>query len=156
MQDFDAVLEDIGVLLPEANPAAANYLPYIQHNGLLYISGQTCKLHGRVMHTGVLGEDYSAKHGYMAAKLCAINMLAQVKHACGGTLNKIEQCIRITVYMQCHKEFSEQALVANGASDFIVKLFGEKGKHARSAVGCSALPASSTVEIDAIFAINQP
>lgn len=154
MADFDLALKKQHIILPDANPAAANYIPTIQHDDLLYISGQTCRLNGKMEYTGVLGESCTTELGALAAELCAKNLLAQVQHACGGTLNKVKQCIRLGIYVQCTPSFNEQAIVANGASNLIVSVFGEYGKHVRSAIGCSALPGNSTIEIDAIFAIN--
>lgn len=152
--DYDAALEKLGLILPKPNVPAANYSAFIRQDNQLYISGQTCKLHGRIVFNGVVGDSSSKEEGYQAAKLCAINILSQVKQACGGTLNKVERCLKMTVYVQSHKRFTEQAWVANGASDLMVEVFGEAGRHVRSAIGCNVLPSGSTVEIDAIFVVK--
>lgn len=144
-------LDEMGIVLPSANPPAANYLPFKRVNNSLYISGQTCRIDGRMTHTGILGKGLSVKIGQIAARNCGLNILSQLYAACDGNLDLVASCTKLTVFVQCSNDFSLQAQVANGVSDLMVEVFGDKGKHIRAAVGVNALPSHSSVEVDAIF-----
>lgn len=146
-------LSDLGVTLPVAAAPAANYVPYCQTGNLLFTAGQLPLKDGKLQATGLLGRDVDTATGKEAAKYCAINILAQAKAALGD-LEKIRRLVKITVFVASTADFVEQHLVANGASDFLVAALGERGKHARSAVGTASLPLNAAVEIEAIFEIE--
>ncbi|MBX9461572.1 MAG: RidA family protein [Aquamicrobium sp.] len=145
-------LEALGVTLPVAAAPAANYVPYAQSGKLLMTAGQLPLEAGKLM-TGLLGRDLDTDAGKQAAKLCAINILAQI-HAATGDLEQIARIVKITVFVASAPDFTEQHLVANGASDFLAEALGERGKHARSAVGVAVLPLNAAVEIEAIVELR--
>ena len=146
-------LSDLGVTLPVAAAPAANYVPYCRTGNLLFNAGQLPLKDGKLQASGLLGRDVDTANGKDAAKYCAINILAQAKAALGD-LEKIRRLVKITVFVASTPEFVEQHLVANGASDFLVAALGERGKHARSAVGTASLPLNAAVEIEAIFEVE--
>jgi enamine deaminase RidA (YjgF/YER057c/UK114 family) len=146
-------LSDLGVTLPVAAAPAANYVPYCRTGNLLFTAGQLPLKDGKLQASGLLGRDVDTASGKDAAKYCAINILAQAKAALGD-LEKIRRLVKITVFVASTPEFVEQHLVANGASDFLVAALGERGKHARSAVGTACLPLNAAVEIEAIFEVE--
>lgn len=145
-------LTDLGVTLPAAAAPAANYVPYALSGKLLFTAGQLPLKDGKLQAAGLLGRDIDTAAGREGAKLCAINILAQVKAAIGD-LEKIVRVVKITVFVASTADFTEQHLVANGASDFLVAALGERGKHARSAVGMASLPLNAAVEVEAIVEI---
>ena len=145
-------LTDLGVTLPAAAAPAANYLPFVRSGNLLFTAGQLPLKDGKLQASGLLGRDVDTAAGQEAAKLCAINILAQAKAALGD-LEKIRPLVKITVFVASAPDFTEQHLVANGASDFLVAALGERGKHARSAVGTASLPLNAAVEIEAIIEV---
>lgn len=145
-------LEGLGVTLPGAAAPAANYVPFTRTGNLLLTAGQLPLKEGKLAAVGKLGRDLDVAAGKEAAKLCAINILAQTKAALGD-LEKIGRIVKITVFVASDPEFVEQHLVANGASDFLVAALGDRGKHARSAVGVPSLPLGAAVEIEAIIEI---
>jgi len=146
-------LSDLGVALPVAAAPAANYVPYCRSGSLLFTAGQLPLKDGKLQASGLLGRDVDTASGKDAAKYCAINILAQAKAALGD-LEKISRLVKITVFVASAPDFVEQHLVANGASDFLVAALGERGKHARSAVGTASLPLNAAVEIEAIFEVE--
>lgn len=143
-------LSDLGVTLPAAAAPAANYVPFMASGNLVFTAGQLPLKDGKLIATGLLGRDVDVAAGKEAAKQCAINILAQAKAALGD-LEKIKRLVKITVFVASSSDFTEQHLVANGASDFLVAALGERGKHARSAVGVASLPLNAAVEIEAII-----
>jgi enamine deaminase RidA (YjgF/YER057c/UK114 family) len=143
-------LADLGVSLPQAAAPAANYVPYVMTGKLLMPSGQLPMKDGKLAATGLLGRDLDTAAGQEAAKLCAINVLAQAKAALGD-LERIKRLVKISVYVASAPDFTEQHLVGNGASDFFAAALGERGKHARVAVGMASLPLNAAVEIEAII-----
>ena len=145
-------LAQLGVTLPQAAAPAANYVPYMKSGNLLLTAGQLPLKDGKLAVTGLLGRDVDVASGQEAARYCAINILAQVKAAL-GSLDNIAKLVKITVFVASDASFTEQHLVANGASDFLAEVLGDKGKHARSAVGVSSLPLNASVEIEAIVEI---
>jgi enamine deaminase RidA (YjgF/YER057c/UK114 family) len=151
---IEARLTRMGVTLPAAAAPAANYAPFMRIGGIIQISGQLCLGPQGIAWRGKLGETISVEEGRKAARLCAINILAQAKAALGGDLERIEKFVRITVFVASAPDFSEQHLVANGASDFLVEVLGERGRHARAAVGVAALPLGAAVEVDAMLAAS--
>jgi len=155
MEDsIEARLANIGVTLPAAAGAAANYLPFVRHQGLLFISGQLPMAAGALACRGKLGEAVALDDARDAARLCAINILAQTKAALDGDLERIERVLRLTGYVASAPSFTDHHLVVNGASDFLVEVLGDRGRHARAAVGMAALPLDAAVEIDAIIAVS--
>lgn len=147
-------LEDMGVVIPEPAAPVASYVGHVIHNGLVFVSGQLPLLDGKLSQTGLLGESVSIEEGAAAARVCAINILAQIKVACGGDLDRIEQCIRLGGFVASTPDFTDHPKVINGASDFMGEALGERGAHARAAVGVSALPLNASVEVEATFAIK--
>ncbi len=145
-------LADLGVTLPAAAAPAANYVPYALSGKLLFTAGQLPLRDGKLQAAGLLGRDIDTAAGREGAKLCAINILAQIKAAIGD-LEKIVRVVKITVFVASTPDFTEQHLVANGASDFLVAALGERGKHARSAVGMASLPLNAAVEVEAIVEV---
>lgn len=149
-------LAALGISLPAPAAPVANYLPFVVSGPLLFISGQLALGPGGKLdpaHTGKLGADVPVSAGQMAARLCAINILAQANAAL-GSLEKIARCIRLGGFINAAPGFTALASVMNGASDLMVEVFGEKGRHARSTVGVAELPLNSAVEIEAIFEIS--
>lgn len=146
-------LEALGVTLPAAAAPAANYVPYAQSGKLLMTAGQLPLADGRLAATGLLGRDLDTGAGKQAARLCAINILAQIQ-AATGDLEQIARLVKITAFVASTPDFTEQHLVANGASDFLAEALGERGKHARSAVGVAVLPLNAAVEIEAIVELR--
>lgn len=145
-------LLELGVELPQPSAPAANYIPFVLSGNLLFTSGQLPIKEGKLMAMGSLGRELGTEAGKLAAKWCAVNVLAQARAALGD-LAKIKRIIKITVFVASTPDFSEQHLVANGASDFLVAALGESGKHARSAVGMAALPMNAPVEIEAVIEV---
>ncbi len=140
--------------IPDAIVPAGNYLAYTQMDNILYVSGQTCRKDNKMEYQGRLGDDASTEYGYEAAKLCALNVLSQVKHFCNGDLSRIEGCLKLNIYIKSTQDFMDQAAVANGASDLMVECFGEAGKHVRAAVSVYGLPGGSTIEIESAFKLK--
>ncbi len=147
-------LRAVGVTLPEAAAPAANYVPYVVHGRLLQTSGQLPIDAGKLAVTGKLGASVSLENGQVAARLCAINILAQAKAALDGDWRRVNRLLKLTVFVASDASFTEQHKVANGASDFLVDILGDKGRHSRSAVGVPALPLDAAVEIEALFEID--
>src|SRR5690606_3933338 len=145
-------LSDLGVTLPVAAAPAANYVSFVRSGNLLFPSGQLPMKDGKLAVSGLLGTDVDLETGQEAAKLCAINVLAQAKAALGD-LEKIKRLVKITVYVATGMGFTDQHLVGNGASDFFVAALGERGKHARVAIGMAALPLNAAVEVEAIIEV---
>ncbi len=153
MGNFESKLAEMGVTLPEAPMPAANYVPFVQVGTTLYVSGQISKEGDRLL-TGKLGDDMETAAGAAAAKVCAIALLAQVKAACGGDLDRLKRVVKLTGFVNSTPDFAEQAQVINGASDFLGEALGEAGRHARSAVSAASLPFGVAVEIEGIFEIG--
>jgi len=152
-ETIEARLARLGVELPVAAAPAANYVPFVRHDDILYVSGQLPLTAQGVAYRGRLGESVSVEDGRRAARLCAINVLAQAKAALSGELEQIRKVVRITGFVASAPHFTEQHLVANGASDFLVEALGDRGRHARAAVGVASLPLGAAVEVDAIIAV---
>lgn len=153
-QDIDAVLKSLNITLPPASKPAASYVPFVVTGNTVFISGQLPLGVGELeTYVGQLGNGYPLDNGKETARVCALNVIAQLKEACGGNLNKVKRCVKLTVFVNSSADFTEQPQVANGASDLMVKVFGDKGAHARSAVGVSQLPRGVAVEVEAIFEI---
>ncbi|MFM9827541.1 MAG: RidA family protein [Sphingomonas sp.] len=148
---IDRALAELGLALPPAAAPVAAYVPAVAANGLLHISGQLPFDNGTVM-TGRLGEDRDLAYGTLAAQRCALMLVSQIKAALGG-LHRVERIVKLGVFVNSTADFTDQPKVANGASELMVALFGEAGRHARSAVGVAALPLGAAVEVDAVIQI---
>ncbi|MDJ0894800.1 MAG: RidA family protein [Alphaproteobacteria bacterium] len=153
MAKIDARLAELGISLPEPVAPVANYVPYVVTGNLVFISGQVPFVDGKPAVTGKLGAEVSIEDGQRAARICAINVLAVLKSACGGDLDKVRRCVRLGNFVASAPDFSDQPKVANGASDLMVEVFGDAGRHARAAVGSVALPLNVAVEVEAVFEI---
>jgi enamine deaminase RidA (YjgF/YER057c/UK114 family) len=151
---IEARLSELGVSLPEAAAPAANYVPYVITGNQLFVSGQLPMEAGKIKVSGKLGADLGVDEGKAAARLCAINLLAQAK-AATGDLEKVTRLIKIVGFVNSTGDFADQPQVINGASDFLVEAMGDKGRHARSAVSAASLPFGVAVEIEAIFEISE-
>lgn len=153
----EARLKQLGIELPRPAAAVANYLPFVVTGNLLFVSGQLpLGPDGKIApgHSGKLGQDIFNEAGQQAARLCAINVLAQAKEA-AGSLAHIRRCVRLAGYVNVSPKFTAIPAVVNGASDLIVAVLGEKGKHARVAVGVAELPLDAAVEVEAMFEIDR-
>lgn len=144
------VLKELGITLPQAPAPAASYLPFMQTGNLLMTAGQIAVKDGEFVATGIVGVQVDLPTAQACARQCAINILAQIK-AATGDLDRVARVVKLTVFVASAPEFTSQHLVANGASEFMAQVFGERGRHARSAVGVSCLPLGSPVEIEAII-----
>ncbi len=150
----DARLKELGITIPEAAAPAANYVPYTVSGNQVFVSGQVPFVDGKIQYQGKVGEDFTTDEAAECARVCAMNILAQVKAACDGDLDRVVRCVKLGGFVNCIDGFAEQPKVINGASDLMVEVLGDKGRHARFAVGTNALPLNVAVEIDAIFEIS--
>ena len=150
---IDARLEELGIELPQAAAPAANYVPYVVSGKQVFVAGQITILNGELKHLGKLGAEIGVEEGVEAARLCGLNIIAQVKAACGGDLDRVVRCVRLGGFVNSTPDFTDQPEVINGASNLMVEVFGDKGKHSRAAVSAGSLPRGVSVEIDAIFEI---
>lgn len=151
---IEARLLELGLTLPQAAVPQFSYVPFTSHGHLLFVAGQIPQWEGEVRYRGRLGDGVSLEQGQAAARLCAQNVLAQVKAACAGDLDRVERLLRLGVFVACPPEFVDTPKVANGASDLLVSIFGDAGKHARTTTGAASLPLGVCVEIDAIVALR--
>jgi enamine deaminase RidA (YjgF/YER057c/UK114 family) len=147
-------LSEIGVTIPAPGEAAGNYLPHVTIGNLVYLSGQVPLENGVRKFVGKLGKDISVEDGQKAARLCALNLLARLKTACSGDLDRVARCVKVTGFVNATPDFGDHPKVINGASDFMVQVFGDAGRHARSALGMGSLPFGVAVEVEAIFEIK--
>ena len=147
-------LKKMNLKLPKAPDPVGSYIATKTSNKLLFISGQISMDENGNLIKGKLGKDLNTDKGYQAAQRCALSIIAQAKKACGEDLTKIKSCIKLTGFVNSTEDFNEQPKVINGASDTISKIFGDVGKHTRSAVSVNSLPLGVAVEVDAIFELN--
>jgi enamine deaminase RidA (YjgF/YER057c/UK114 family) len=150
----DARLAELGLTLPNAVAPAANYMPARRSGAFMYIAGQVPAADGKDQFVGKLGQEVSIEDGQRAARLCAINILAQLRSALGGSLESVVGCVRLGGFVNAAPDFADHPKVINGASDLMVAVFGDAGRHARAAVGCYSLPRNVAVEVDAIFEVR--
>ncbi len=151
--EIEAKLDAMGLSLPEAAAPAANYIPFVRVGDVLHVSGQVSMRDGAFI-TGKLGADLTVEEGAVAARTCALSLLAQVKAACGGDLSRLKRVVKLVGFVNSTTDFTDQPKVINGASDFFVEVLGESGRHARSAVSAGALPLGVAVEIEGIFELQ--
>ena len=150
---IDAKLAELGITLPTPAAPVANYIGFNLVGKLVIVSGQIPLVDGKVAVTGKLGAGVSVEDGQRAARICFINLLAQVK-AAAGDLDRVKRVVRLGGFVACTPDFTQQPQVINGASDLAVAVFGEKGKHARAAVGCPSLPVDAAVEVEGMFELE--
>ncbi len=146
-------LNALGVTLPDPVAPVANYVPFVQAGGLVHISGQI-SIGPQGLVTGRVGSDMDLEAAQAAAQLCAINLIAQIKAACAGDLSRLRRIVKLGGFVNADPAFTDIPKVINGASDFMVDVFGEAGRHARSAVGVAVLPLGAAVEVDAVVEVN--
>lgn len=153
MGEIDKRLADLGIVLPTPARPVANYVPWVRTGNLLFISGQGPMADGKLVYIGALGNGVSIEDGIRSAKLCAINVIAQVRDALDGDLDRVQRVVKLLGFVNSSADFTDHPKVINGASDLMVEVFGDKGRHARSAVASPSLPFGISVEVEAILEI---
>ena len=152
--DINSRLKELGIVLPEPANPAANYVPYVISGNLVFIAGQIPFWNGDVLHIGKVGVELTVEDATKSAKVCGLNIIAQLKAACDGNLDRVRRCVKIGVFVNCIDGFTQQPQIANGVSDLMVEVFGEAGRHARFAIGTNALPRNCATEADAVFELS--
>lgn len=147
-------LRQLGITLPEVPAPVANYVPWVRENGFVYLAGQIPFLDGKLMTPGKVPYDVSVEAGRAAARQCGINLIAALNAACEGDLNRVRRCMRLDGFVASTAGFNQQPAVVNGASDLMVEVFGDAGRHSRTAVGVNELPLNACVEVSAVFVID--
>jgi enamine deaminase RidA (YjgF/YER057c/UK114 family) len=150
---IDARLNELNITLPAPPAPVASYVPYVVTGNMVFISGQVTMAADGLKYIGKVGADISLEDGKAAARLCAINVIAQVKAACGGDLDRVKRCVKVGVFVNAVADFTQHPEVANGASDLFQEVFGDAGKHSRAAVGAGSLPRGVATEVEAVFEI---
>ena len=151
---IDQRLAELGITLPPPATPAANYVPTVRTGNLVYVAGQVPVLDGTFLYQGKVGSDFTVEQGQAAARLVAINILAQLKAACEGDLDRVVRAVKLNGFVNCTPDFQHQPHVINGASELMISVFGDAGRHARSAVGVAGLPFGVAVEIDGVFEVR--
>ena len=151
---IEARLRGLGIALPEPAAPLANYVPFTVGGGLVLVSGQVPVREGRIAYTGKLGAGVSVEDGQAAARLCLVNVLAQLRAACGGDLDRVRRALRLGGFIVAAPDFTEHARVMNGASDLEVEVFGDAARHARYTIGVPSLPGDAAVEVEGLFVID--
>ena len=154
MSKIDAKLNELGINLPTPAAPVANYVGFVKSGNMVFVSGQLPFENGKLAYIGKVGSEVSIEDAKKAARLCAIGILAQLKVACEGNLDRVVSCIKLGAFVNGEPNFTDHPIVANGASDLMVEVLGDAGKHARAAVGAGSLPRGVCVEVDAIFEIK--
>jgi enamine deaminase RidA (YjgF/YER057c/UK114 family) len=149
----EARLKELNIALPTPPAPVASYVPFVVTGSLVFISGQVTLAEGGLKYVGIVGKDLTLEDGQAAARLCAVNVVAQLKAACSGDLDRVKRCVKLGVFVNAIPGFSQHPEVANGASDLIVEIFGDAGRHSRAAVGAGSLPRNVAVEVEAVFEI---
>jgi len=150
---IESRLKELNLSLPNPPAPVASYVPFVLTGTLVFISGQVTLADGGLKYVGIVGKDLTLEDGQAAARLCAVNVLAQLKAACGGELDRVKRCVKLGVFVNAIVGFAQHPEIANGASDLIVEVFGEAGRHSRAAVGAGSLPRNVAVEVEAVFEI---
>ena len=151
---FEENIKQLGIEIPDMPNALANYVPYKLSDSIVYVSGQAPVMNGKLIYKGKVGNDISIEDGIKAAELCCINIISVLKKSINGDWNKLDNFLKLGGFVNCNSDFVDQPQIINGASDLLVKVFGEQGKHSRFAVGSNSLPMNISVEIDAIIKIK--
>jgi enamine deaminase RidA (YjgF/YER057c/UK114 family) len=152
MSAIDSRLAELGITLPDSPAPLANYVPFVVAGNLVHVSGQISR-DGSGLLTGKLGDGWTAEQGAAAARTCALALIAQVKAACGGDLDRLLRVVKLSGFVNSAPGFTDQPAVVNGASDLMVEIFGDRGRHARSAIGVASLPFGVAVEVEGVFEI---
>jgi enamine deaminase RidA (YjgF/YER057c/UK114 family) len=150
---IEKLLAEKKIELPKAAIPVANYVPVVIAGGLAFVAGQVTVWNGEFKFVGKLGKEYAVAEGQQAARLCGLNILAQLKAALDGDLDRVKRCVKLNVFVNSTADFADQPKVANGVSDLMVEVLGDAGKHARAAVGVNVLPLNLAVEVDAVFEV---
>jgi enamine deaminase RidA (YjgF/YER057c/UK114 family) len=150
----DDRLRELGIELPQPSKPGANYVPAVRTGNLIFLTGQLAQWNGERRFIGKLGREFGVEEGRQAARLCALNLVAQLQAALDGDLDRVTRCVRVAGYVNSVPEFVVQSQVINGASDLFVEIFEDAGRHTRMAVGVSALPYDVAVEVEAIFEVR--
>jgi len=151
---IEARLKELGIELPNASSPAANYVPFVRTGALLFLAGQVCQWNGERRFIGKLGRQFDVPQGQEAARLCGLNLIAQIRAALDGDLDRVVRVVRLGGFVNSADDFLEQPQVVNGASNLMVELFGDAGRHARTAVGVNVLPFDVAVEVEAIVEVR--
>ena len=151
---IDARLVELGLELPEPSAPGANYVPFVRTGNLVFVTGQLSQWNGERRFIGKLGREFDVEEGRQAARLCALNVIAQLRAALDDDLDRVARCVRIAGFVNSMPEFHGQSQVMNGASDVFVEVFGDAGRHARMAIGVSALPYDVAVEVEGTFEVK--
>ena len=154
MHTFDKNIKDLDLIIPDIAIPIANYVPYKLFNNNLFISGQAPSKEGKIIFIGKVGVDISEEEGVKAAELCCINIIAALKNAINGDWERLDGFVKLGGFVNCKEDFTNHPKIINGASDLLVKIFGERGKHTRFAVGSNSLPVNISVEIDALIKLH--
>jgi enamine deaminase RidA (YjgF/YER057c/UK114 family) len=154
MGQIEKRLTELGIALPVPAKPVANYVGWVKTGNLVYTAGQVSLKDGKIEYQGKVGKEYSVEDAQKAARLCAINIIAQLKEACNGDLDRVRRIVKLVGFVNAVPDFTDHPKVVNGASDVMVEVFGEKGKHARSAVGSGSLPVNVAVEVEAIAEVE--
>lgn len=155
MSEMRERLAQMGLELPRPPVPIANFMPFTRTGGLVFLAGQVNEWNGTVPYVGKLGEAFDLDAGVQAARLCALNLIACLEVACEGDLDRVQRCLRLGGFVNCIPTFNAAPAVVNGASDLMVALWGDRGRHARTAVGVASLPRGAAVEVDGIFEISE-
>jgi enamine deaminase RidA (YjgF/YER057c/UK114 family) len=150
---IDARLAELGIELPEAAAPVANYVPVVRTGDLMFVSGQVTVWNGEFKHIGKVGDAISVEEGQAAARLCGLNVIAQVRAALDGDLDRVRRVVKLGIFVNSASDFTQQPQIANGVSDLMVEVFGDQGKHARFAIGVNVLPLDVAVEVDAVIEV---
>lgn len=153
MSRIEERLKELGVELPRASTPGANYVPWVRSGALLFLTGQLPQWNGERRFIGKLGREFQIVEGQQAARLCALNLLAHLREALDGDLDRVVRCVRLAGYVNALPDFTAPSQVINGASDLIVEVFGGAGRHARTAIGVAVLPYDVATEVDAVFEV---
>ena len=154
MHMFEENIKQLGIEIPDMPAALANYVPFKVSDSIVYVSGQAPVKNGELIYKGKVGEDITVDDGIKAAELCCVNIISALKKSINGDWNRLDSFLKLGGFVNCNNNFYDQPNIINGASDLLVKIFGDQGKHARFAVGSNSLPMNISVEIDAIIKIK--
>lgn len=151
---FEKILHDQDIQLPNVPVPIANFLPFQRVGNMVYLAGQVCEWNGTVTCSGKVGVDVDFDTAFAAARICGLNLIAALRLACNGDLDRVSQCVRVGGFVNSEPYFDSVPKVVDGASNLMYEIFGERGRHARTAVGVATLPRCATVEVEAIFLLE--
>ena len=154
MHLFEKNIKDLGLIISEPPAAVANYVPFKVIDNLVYVSGQAPIKNGKIIYTGKVGDNVSEEDGILAAEICCLNIIAALRKSINGDWDRLENFVKLGGFVNCKDGYTNQPKIINGASNLLVNIFGEQGKHTRFAVGSNSLPMNISVEIDAIIKIK--